>query len=168
MKFMDKILRKSHKIFKFLFLILILALIFFFWSGKKIFQKIESPSQSIGQFQVQPLNQGFQLNETNLNINNFRSNLPEPNKFPSFVYPQKKSLDIKIKCADVYYTILIFNSKDDYRKNPEVARFNKAFPCSKNETFRQSIDLTTLNLASGRYYYIIADQGEKGSWYNPK
>lgn len=68
----------------------------------------------------------------------------------------------------VYYTILIFSTEDDYRQTPANAKFNQATPCQRGQEIERAIDLGTLNLIQGRYYYIVADQEKSGTWYNPR
>lgn len=180
---MEKILKKSYKILFLSFVILILALVFFLWRGRELYQAIKPSSQ----FRLTPLSPGFTI-ESGSGSPQFDfdiSKLPSPNKFSSFSYNpsdpnRKKTLELKIECHDAYYTILIFNIKDDYRQNPGAARFNQAAPCPPRlaresgeagqigEKIKRSIDLEKLNLSTGKYYYIIADQGSTGSWYNPR
>jgi len=167
--FVDLVLKKTYKILGLSILILILSLVFFFWRGKEITKNLETKNNQ-GQFRVQPLSQGFvEINSDRwqTDIHN-QINLPSPDKFNTFSYPQTKSLKTKTLCADTYLTVLIFNLKDDYRQNPGAAKFNSAFPCRKGEEFIKIIDLEKINLSQGKYYYIIADQGSTGSWYNPR
>lgn len=52
-----------------------------------------------------------------------------PINFKSFSYDASKGKIISISgnCSDKYYTLLIFDSSIDYRKNPGAARSNRAF-----------------------------------------
>lgn len=164
----QRILRKSYKILGLSFLILIFSLIFFLQSGYKFFEQGKQLSEQKSSFQVQPLTQGFRVENSNLKRTN-EQNLPVPNKFSSFTYTKSKPQTIKIqtKCADDYYAVLIFKSTDDYRQNPASAKFNRAFPCQPGQIITKEIDLSSLNLADGVYYYFVADQGREGGWYNP-
>ncbi len=162
---MDKVLRKSYRILGLSFVILLSALFFFFWRGKALYEKISSPVKE-SSFRVQPLSPGFRIGEERFSPS--LKNLPAPDKFPYFVYPEKKSLEIKTKCADAYYTILIFSANYDYRLDPTLAKFNRAFPCQPGQKIEEKIDLTALNLAPGKNYYFVADQGKTGTWYNPR
>lgn len=96
--------------------------------------------------------------------------LPDAVKFQSFSYDptQSKIIAVSGGCADTYYAVLVFNAKDDYRKDPAAARVNRASECPANKLFRTQFDLRDFNLPAGSYYFFVADQGEKGSWYNPR
>lgn len=161
-----KILKKSYKILALSLAIFILSLIFVFW--RMGFWSPEKENRGKDQFRVTPLSHGFSfgsgVSESKIEISNF----PPPENFSTFSYPEKKSLEIKTKCADAYYAILIFSQAEDYRQNPASAKFNKALPCQLGEKIEYQIDLTTLNLTQGKYYYFVADQGKVGNWYNPR
>ncbi|MBI5078113.1 MAG: hypothetical protein HZB11_01940 [Candidatus Yonathbacteria bacterium] len=93
-----------------------------------------------------------------------------PENFKSFTYDATvgKKIAIAGTCKDTYYTLLIFKSGDDYRKDPARAYYNTAFPCPASGIVTLSVNLKDFNLPSGNYYLFLADQGEKGSWYNPR
>ena len=90
--------------------------------------------------------------------------------FSSFVYNANTGKQIVLSgtCHDTYYAFLIFDSKIDYRKYPGKALSNKAFSCPGSGSFAITINLKDFNLQSGTYYIFIADQGNSGSWYNPR
>ena len=96
--------------------------------------------------------------------------LPEAVQFKSFTYNQTvgKTITVSGSCKDSYFTIVMFRSTDDYKKNPASAVFNQAFPCPTNHSFSQSIDVKNSNIPSGHYYFFVADQGNTGLWYNPR
>lgn len=96
--------------------------------------------------------------------------LTAPTNFKSFAYDAKvgKTISVSGTCHDTYYALLIFDAKDDYRTNPGSARSNRAFACGASRLFTIKMDLRDINLASGSYYLFVADQGSKGSWYNPR
>lgn len=96
--------------------------------------------------------------------------LPQATQFKSFAYDQTigKTIAVSGSCTDAYYTIVIFRAADDYKKNPAAAVFNQAFPCPANHSFSQSIDIKNSNVPSGQYYFFVADQGNAGTWYNPR
>lgn len=98
------------------------------------------------------------------------ADLPEAVSFKGFSYTAElgKQLSLSGACQDKYYAIVIFDSKDDYRQNPAAAKFNRAYECPENKTFQTDINLQQFNLPSGNYYLFVADQGETGSWYNPR
>ncbi len=93
-----------------------------------------------------------------------------PINFKSFSYDANKGKTISISgnCSDKYYTLLIFDSSVDYRKDPGAARANRAFECPITKLFNVEMNLRDINLQSGSYYIFIADQGSTGSWYNPR
>ncbi len=161
---MDKILKKSYKILIFSLIILGLA-IFFYWKG------INGQKDNKENFQVIPLSPGFGIANDNSDGDGLDLSWPAPNKFHSFVYDQLssvKTLKIQDECQNAYLTVLIFSKNDDYRIHPASAKFNRAFECSLGQIFSQEINLTSLNLLAGNYYYFLADQGQEGSWYNPR
>lgn len=96
--------------------------------------------------------------------------LTAPTNFKSFAYDAKvgKTISVSGTCHDTYYALLIFDAKDDYRTNPGSARSNRAFACGASRLFTIKMDIRDINLASGNYYLFVADQGNKGSWYNPR
>lgn len=96
--------------------------------------------------------------------------LAAPTNFKSFAYDATvgKTISVSGTCHDAYYTLLIFDAKDDYRMNPGAARSNRAFECGGTRLFTIKMDLRDINLLSGNYYLFVADQGSKGSWYNPR
>lgn len=96
--------------------------------------------------------------------------LTAPVNFKSFAYDASvgKTISVSGTCHDTYYALLIFESKDDYRTNPGSARSNRAFQCGASKLFTIKMDLRDINLSSGSYYLFVADQGSKGSWYNPR
>lgn len=77
-------------------------------------------------------------------------------------------LEIAGKCVDAYYAVLIFSVSDDYTKNPSSAKYNQAQVCPKTKTFDRLIDLSSINLSDGKYYFFVADQGVNTPWYNPR
>ncbi|MBI5912995.1 hypothetical protein HY839_00975 [Candidatus Azambacteria bacterium] len=96
--------------------------------------------------------------------------LPEAVKFQSFSYDpaQGKVIAISGGCTDAYYAVLVFDAKTDYRKDPAAARVNRASECPADKLFRTQFDFRDFNLPAGSYYFFVADQGNKGSWYNPR
>ncbi|MCX6794423.1 MAG: hypothetical protein NTY31_00255 [Candidatus Falkowbacteria bacterium] len=165
----DQIIGKIYKIIGLILMILILALIFWLRSDRASFPTTQPESG----FQLAPLSPGFSNGSTPENSTSSTAILPPPSQFSYFNYDlaslnTKNTLSIEIKCQAAYYTILVFSSKDDYRENPAAARFNQATPCRLGEEIKRSLDLKELNLTAGRYYYIRADQGQAGSWYNAR
>ncbi|TSC51857.1 MAG: hypothetical protein LiPW41_804 [Parcubacteria group bacterium LiPW_41] len=96
--------------------------------------------------------------------------LPESKIFQTFSYDSTKGkvIDLTGTCTDVYYTIVVFDARDDYKKNPTSAKINSAHECPEGGRIKESIDLSTFGIDSGEYYIFVADQGSKGSWYNPR
>ncbi len=98
------------------------------------------------------------------------SDMPDPETFKTFTYDATRGKTLKVHskgCPDKYFAVLIFSSADDYRANPAAAKVNQAFPCQKQNTKIRLI-MENYNLTSGDYYYFVADQGDAGSWYNPR
>lgn len=96
--------------------------------------------------------------------------LPEAVQFRSFSYDpaEGKIISVSGGCADAYYAVLVFDAQNDYRKDPAAARVNRASACPADKLFRTQFNLRDFNLPAGSYYFFVADQGEKGSWYNPR
>jgi len=165
--------RKITKIVAWLLLIAgLLALAW--WHGQ---QDIASATPSGSQFQLTPLSPGFSDATTTADGAgtdrgaSTAAAMPIPDNFPHFDYDPAvpygtSTLSLYIRCQDAYYAILIFNTKDDYRDNPSAAQFNQATACRQGEDIKRILDLRTLNLTAGRYYYLIADQGQTGSWHD--
>ena len=120
----------------------------------------------------------FVVNEPSVTVGSQKENITtadikifkKPENFKSFSYDETvgKKISISGNCKDNYYAMLIFASKDDYRTDPGKAQSNRAFPCPANKSFSIDMDLKDINLQSGSYYIFIADQGDSGSWYNPR
>lgn len=93
-----------------------------------------------------------------------------PENFKSFAYDASKGKVISLSgtCRDSYYAILVFESSVDYRKSPASARYNSAFSCPASHLFTTEVNIKDFNLPTGNYYIFVADQGDKGSWYNPR
>lgn len=93
-----------------------------------------------------------------------------PTNFKTFSYDSIAGKKVALAgiCRDSYYVLLIFKSIDDYRKDPARSYYNTAYACPSSGIVSIEVDLKSVNLPSGDYYLFIADQGEKGSWYNPR
>ncbi len=153
---------KVHRI-----LVLGIAIIGVFFLNKIL---VGNQSGPILGFIVRPLSKGFTLVESGVQYDGFYKDklksYPEPSKFRSFEY-NSDDLEFSGKCSDLYYTVILYDQNIDYRKNPASAKFNQAFECPANKKFEFTIG-QNIGLPKGKYYIIFADQGEKGSWYNPK
>lgn len=147
-------------------LILGVAIAGIFFLNKRL---IYNQSGSESGFAVQPLSKGFSLVEFGVRYELYRDKLrsyPDPGQFKNFGY-KNESLEFSGECSDKYYTILIYEKDVDYRVNPNSAKLNQAFECPSNKKFKFIINEDT-RLAEEKYYIIFADQGEEGSWYNPR
>lgn len=93
-----------------------------------------------------------------------------PTNFKSFSYDASlgKKISLVGTCKDAYYVLLIFKSTDDYRKDPARSYYNTAYPCPATKMVAINVDLKEFNLPTGEYYLFLADQGNTGSWYNPR
>lgn len=161
-----KIINKSYRILALSLLILIGAITFVVWRLPKE-TVTKDPTHDISQFYVEPITPGF-VGDTS-GGGSSRTPLPPPAQLKHFDYsPSLTELDIQDKCSAAYYTILIYNAADDYRYNPSVNKFNQAFVCATKGAVEQKIILKNLNLTPGTYYYLVADQGTTGVWYNPR
>lgn len=153
--------------------VLSLGIVFVFFLSIFINQKISIPesTKSPG-FHIQPLGQGFTNVEGSLNHEskglNYLQDYPDPVKFKHFGI---SALPLKIidSCKDDYYAALVYNKDIDYRKNPAAALVNKAYQCPGDGKFIfELLKEDLIKYDSGNFYVIIADQGEKGIWYNPR
>lgn len=164
-------------------ILLVAGLLYSYYSNSKhenagSLKKVESNGSSASDhFQVAPLTKEFVVDEnTTANYGDKKVTLDSPEDLPvstsfnNFAYDQTKGESISItgSCSDAYYAILIFRSKDDYKKNPELAATNSAFECPEDKKFTKGFALKDFNLISGEYYFFVADQGKTGSWYNPR
>jgi hypothetical protein len=101
------------------------------------------------------------------------SKFPSPDKFQQFTYDKEginggDSFLVYAQCEDAFLTILVFSSTVDYRQDITKAVFNRAFECTTGEKFSHEIIKNDLaNYGFGNYYVILADQGQRGMWYNP-
>ncbi|MBI5400801.1 MAG: hypothetical protein HZB12_01650 [Candidatus Yonathbacteria bacterium] len=93
-----------------------------------------------------------------------------PTNFKSFLYDATlgKKIALTGTCKDAYYALLIFKTADDYRKDPARSYYNSAYPCPASSLIALEVDLQSINLPTGSYYLFLADQGNTGSWYNPR
>ena len=93
-----------------------------------------------------------------------------PENFKSFQYSKEegKTLLLSGICRDAYYAVLVFDKNVDYRTNPAASRVNTAYECPASKKFSFEVSLQDFNLPDGSYYVFIADQGNTGSWYNPR
>jgi hypothetical protein len=95
-------------------------------------------------------------------------NMPSPSAFKSFVYKKGGILSVSSLCKDLYVVVLIYPVSIDYRSDPLSASYNTATLCTKNQTYRGTINLDSLQLDPGASYYVITgSEGKKGTWYDP-
>ena len=147
-------------------LILGIAVVGVFFLNKTLVSNNTEPRSG---FAIQPLSRGFSLAESGINFEPYKNKLksyPEPESFKKVNY-NGQTIELENKCSDLYYTILIYPESIDYREDPASAKFNQAFECPGNKKFSFKVD-PNAGLNPGKYYIIIADQGENGQWYNPR
>jgi len=136
---------------------------------------IGNPSEPEVGFAIQPLSQGFTDLEvepprggsTSGNDKYDLKKFPAPETFRTFNRTEKE-LSISGNCSDKYYTIIIYKKGIDYRDKPSAAVFNTAFDCPSGGLFNRKISLSDINLGGSDYYVIVANQGNEGTWYNPR
>ena len=97
---------------------------------------------------------------------------PEPSAFKTFLHTPNTAMPIvKDTCHDSFIAVLLFKANLDYRKDPARASMNRAFACTKGESFQFSFSGDDIkNLVAGEYYIIVADEGSVpgSTWYNPR
>jgi hypothetical protein len=93
---------------------------------------------------------------------------PKPSSFESFSVPGFEEVYRMVRCEDILYTVLIFSTDVDYRKDPRAAVYNSANPCTKGEQVEIFIREPLPAVQPGKYYMVVADQGASGGWYNPR
>lgn len=148
--------------------ILAIAVIFFFVG---LFFFIKDGSPNIGN--DKPTG-GISILNPSSSLSPSMAKFPSPSKFPEFAYDSsginnKDSLEISSACHDAYLTILIFPANLDYRQDVSKAVYNKAFLCDKGKPFVYELNTSEIStLRFGTYYFITADQGTDGTWYDPR
>jgi hypothetical protein len=94
--------------------------------------------------------------------------MPEPSHFHEFIYTLQDSIVSTSTCADGYRVVMVFPRAVDYRADPSSAMVNIATPCIQGKEYADTIDLTSLHIASGTPLYVIrASEGEHGNWHDP-
>ncbi len=152
-------IKKEYRILA-LAILFFLAGLFFFYNEKRV---------AVGDVSRQGNVAASQANQP-LTLPKF----PDPKTFTRFTYKPSAPIanplpTIVEQCRDSYIALLIFKSNLDYRKDPARASFNRAFPCTRGEQFRYELsDSDVKDLVEGEYYIIAADEGEGGTWYNPR
>ncbi len=73
------------------------------------------------------------------------------------------ALEVSGACSDPYFVVLIYRNPEDYDKSPSSYIFNKAESCV-NGSYFYSISSLPKSLESGKFYLLIAGQGESGPW----
>jgi hypothetical protein len=163
------ILKKSYKI------LAISAALFLFGGGALLWDKVQ-PRTEVRQpeyhapLSLEPAPDGKNPARQASAIKNY----PAPSTFHHFAYSESEirtenTLHFGGTCSDELFTTLVFRSDIDYRADPSSAVINRAYPCPKSKSV--SIDLLFSDLRGfhdGEYYAIVADQGNKGVWYNPR
>lgn len=102
------------------------------------------------------------------------ANFPPPSQFQTFMLNANgingnSGLTVTATCHDVEVVLLAFSEKFDYRSDISKAVYNRAFSCTPDKTFHGTIQAADVKaFASGMYYVIVADQGDSGTWYNPR
>lgn len=110
----------------------------------------------------------------NVSSGNLFANYPPPENFRHFTYSASESeandfLSFNGECRDKYIAVLAFDAAVDYRNDPARAVFNRAVDCSLDKKFSYKIFFNEFGaLRPGEYYAFVADQGERGLWYNAR
>jgi hypothetical protein len=166
----EKILKKSYRILALSTALFLLVAVSFAWRFSASQKQTVNSTNAKTDFSVQPLSPQFSSSPASGDNGQSLNGYPVPESFKHFQYNPKgnQNLPVNIKCADAYAVVMIFPAGVDYRANPSSARLNKAFSCSLGQETMENIDLSILNLPSGAYYYMMADQGLTGEWYNPR
>lgn len=95
------------------------------------------------------------------------ANFPAPSTYTSFTYTGA-AVDVSGTCTDAFYTVLIYPSSVDYRKDHAAARYNVAHACPTSHTFAERLTLSSPPFVQGEKYYIVrAQQGKTNEWYTP-
>lgn len=66
-------------------------------------------------------------------------------------------------CNTKYFVVLLYKNENDYKNNSNSYIINKAFECIGGR-FSYTIDQLPNNLPDGKYYLLIGQQGDTGSW----
>lgn len=155
-----KIIRKIYRIAVLAAIILVITFVFYILDQRKT-------STYYSQ------NQG--LENQNVNSTNFYSlfkNYPAPDTFRIFSVNNGKAIPnvaVNDKCANEFYSFLVFRQGDDYRSDPSKAVINRSEKCPADKIISFSIqEKIQSNLKSGNYYFIVADQNSTDVWHDPR
>lgn len=158
----NKMLKKEYRI--------LATAIIFFAVGLFFFVKNEQPAEKSNDYTKPPNLQVVQ----NSFADPIFAKYPSPVTFLKFGYDArgidgKGFITVSSTCHDAYLTILMFPANVDYRNDLTKAVFNTAFPCEIGKNFTYDINADSLsNIPVGEYYAVLADQGNKGVWYNAR
>jgi hypothetical protein len=101
-------------------------------------------------------------------------NMPSPDTYRRIAYADGKisgatGVVLEDGCHATYATLLVYPASVDYREDVSRAVVNRALPCESGKAFQYGFSAESLkNFGDGEYYYFFADQGEEGTWYNPR
>jgi hypothetical protein len=156
----DQILGKSYRILALGALLFLLGVGTFFYNRDP--QPSERRTATVSEPAIQP------------SVDDVLRGYPAPERFLSFTYSadlvkQDNVLNLKGECAAEYFTVIIFQKGFDYRKDPSRSVFNRAVVCPEDKKINYNIFFHDLvGLLPTDYYVILADQHERGIWYNPR
>lgn len=93
---------------------------------------------------------------------------PLPSSLLHITFSGQATTSVSLLCEDAYSVLLMYPVDVEYRINPLGSVYNRAFPCLRQATTTQVVDLHGLPLRMDMvYYFVRAHQGAEGSWYGP-
>lgn len=155
-------IKKEYRLLALAVVFFLAGAIFFWYDASLPSSKPQSPTGASPQgVSVQSLDPDF-------------ANDPPPSRFKTFIYNNNgingySTFSVPAVCDAPYIAFLIFPASIDYRGDVTGAVYNDAFPCTSGTPFNLTVATSDIAPAPfGTYYFIVADQGATGAWYNPR
>lgn len=100
---------------------------------------------------------------TNINKDDFLKSKSVDNTINPVVDSETGGMSFGGICNTKYFVVLLYKNESDYINNSNSYIINKAFECVGGR-FSYTIDQLPNNLSDGKYYLLIGQQGDTGSW----
>lgn len=123
----------------------------------------ELKPKSIYTFSLTHKTIGANKTRKNSDLTNFEKSKKIDNDIVPDIDNDLGVMEVSGICNSEYYTILLYKNKDDYALDPNKYILNRAFPCESGKFDYEINDLPT-SLEDGKYYLLVGQQGDTGSW----